>query len=282
MVFHLDKKHFRFIRRLQRSSVEHSIAICSELRAFCDTGSHPARYGFLPESLGLTIRGGDHEGSGVIYRETVPYPLRQGRRVLMPYHSLYAHDPYSHEDKPLAVQLVEMHGGQQPLEYFVQNVTGPILECWVGLVSSRGLLPELHGQNTLAEIDENLEIARAIHRDFQGTYSDSDIRRDLNLELLSKHVAGEEVGTTIFSQYSHVFDGMIGRYLLSRLTRSFCLYFPYEYSFVANAIREYHRSIERWDMAKFPTTTYRFATTAREQAGNDVTLVDTELAPEFR
>lgn len=278
----LDKKHFRFIRRLQRSSVEHSLAICSDLREFCDAGLNPKRYAFLPESLGVVIQGGDYEGSGVIYREIVPYPVKKGRRVLMPYHSLYAHDPNAHQDEPLVVQIVKMHGGQYPVEYFVKHITGPLLESWVTLVSKRGLLPELHGQNTLIEIDKNLKPRRVIHRDFQGTYSDSKIRQKLNLPLFTKHVAGEEPGTTVQSQYSHVFDRMIGQYLLLRLTRAFCLYFPFDYGFVANAIKEYHHGLPGWVEADFPSTSYRFATTAQQQVGNDVSFVDTGILPEFR
>lgn len=278
----LDKKHFRFVRRLQRSSIEHSIAICSDLRAFCDANLHPDRYAFLPESLGVVIQGGDYEGSGIVYREVVPYPHHAGGHVLMPYHSLYAHDPHASEDEPLAVQIVRMHGGRLPMEYFVERVAGPLLDSWVALVSKRGLLPELHGQNTLAEIDGNLEIRRVVHRDFQGTYSDSEIRKGLSLPLFSKHIAGAEPGTTVESQYSHVFDGMIGRYLLLRLTRSFCLYFPFEYTKVANAFREYHHGLPGWTVAKFPPTTYRFAVAARDQVGNDISFVDTEIPPEFR
>ncbi len=168
------------------------------------------------------------------------------------------------------------------MEYFVERVAGPLLDSWVALVSKRGLLPELHGQNTLAEIDGNLEIRRVVHRDFQGTYSDSEIRKGLSLPLFSKHIAGAEPGTTVESQYSHVFDGMIGRYLLLRLTRSFCLYFPFEYTKVANAFREYHHGLPGWTVAKFPPTTYRFAVAARDQVGNDISFVDTEIPPEFR
>ena len=168
------------------------------------------------------------------------------------------------------------------MEYFVENVVGPILESWVALVSKRGLLPELHGQNTLAEIDESFRIRRTVHRDFQGTYSDSGIRKKLHLPLFKKHVVGVETGTTVESQYSHVFDGMMGRYLLHRLIRSFCLYYPVAYGRVAHAIKEYHQGLSGWDIAKFPATTYRFGTTAQHQVGNEVVLVDTGLKPEFR
>lgn len=271
----LNKKHFRFVRRLQRSSVEHSIAICNDLRQACTRLSNKSRYAFLPESLGLVVRGGAHEGSGVIFREPVPYPYVSDTRVMMPYHSLYADDPNRPDDKPLLVQMVELHGGVDKLGYFVSEVVGPILEAWVLLVSTRGLLPELHGQNALAEIDSSFRIRRVVHRDFQGTYSDARIRTNTGLSLFVKHVAGSEVGTTVMSQYSHVFDGMIGRYLLSRLTRTFCRFFAVEYLAVCSVIRDYHRSLSGWDVAEFPKTTYRFESRACEQVGNEVTLVDT-------
>ena len=97
----LDKKHFRFIRRLKRSSVEHSVAICSELRSMCKEITMLARYSFLPESLGLIVVGGKHEGSGTLYREAKPFPHVEEKRIMMPYHSLYALDPNAPGDLPL-------------------------------------------------------------------------------------------------------------------------------------------------------------------------------------
>jgi siderophore synthetase component len=117
------------------------------------------------------------------------------------------------------------------------------------LVSERGLLPELHGQNSLAEIDSMLKLRRIVHRDFQGIYSDSRIRVAKGLPVFTKHVAGTEEGTTIQSQYSNVFDGMIGRYLLERLTKTFCRYFGVRYNKVTQAIAAYHRSLPSWDAA---------------------------------
>jgi len=278
----LDKKHFRFVRRLQRSSVEHSVAICNDLRQFTDTLPDTARYAFLPESLGIVVRGGAHEGSGVIFRETLPCPEVHERRLLLPYHALYAQDPFHPEDAPLLVQMVNIHGPSDKTGYFVSEIIGPLLEAWVMLVSKRGLLPELHGQNTLAEIDEQFRIKRAVHRDFQGTYNDSALRTGLGLPIFTKHVAGSESGTTLESQYSHVFDGMIGRYLISRLTKVFCRHFDMEYSTIARAIRSYHRRMPGYEFARFPGTTYHFATSAHDQNGNDVTFADTGEKPEFR
>ncbi len=278
----LDKKHFRFVRRLRRSSVEHSIGICADLRDFAVSLPAGVRFGFLPESLGIVLSQGTYEGSGVLFRETIAFPQIQEQRILMPYHSLYAPDPFAPADEPLLVQMTKLHAPRRPRDYFVKDIVGPILESWVLLMSRRGILPELHGQNTLAEIGPDLTIRRAIYRDFQGTYSDSAIRRSLGLPEFDKHIAGEEEGTTIASQYSHVFDGMIGRYLLSRMVRAFCRYFGDTYGDVAAAVREYHRGIRGWDTAWFPQTIYRFAVSAQEQLGNDVSLVDSGEVPQFR
>lgn len=278
----LDKKHFRFIRRLKRSSVEHSIAICSELRSLCNELTIPFRYSFLPESLGVIVVGGKHEGSGTLYREAKPFPHVEEKRIMMPYHSLYALDPNAPGDLPLLAQLVLLHGRNDKIGYFISEIVGPILEAWSLLVSKRGLLPELHGQNSLLELDMSLHTKRVVHRDFQGTYSDSNIRTGLGLKLFSKHIVGTEVGTTVQSQYSHVFDGMIGRYLLSRLTKAFCESFHDDYAKVVGAIKEYHHNIPEWKISDFPPTTFRFGNTAKEQAGNEVTLIDTRVPPEFR
>jgi len=278
----LDKKHFRFVRRLQRSSVEHSVAICGDLRQHVAALPNTVRYAFLPESLGIVVRGGTYEGSGIIFREVFPCPVVHEKRLLLPYHALYARDPFHSEDRPLLVQMIELHAKADKIGYFVSEIVAPLLEASVLLVSSRGLLPELHGQNALAEIDEQLRIRRVVHRDFQGTYSDSAIRIGLGLPIFIKHIAGSEPGTTLESQYSHVFDGMIGRYLISRLARVFCQHFAVGYNVVAEAIRSHHRRIPGYKSARFPATTYRFATSARDQTGNEVAFVDTGEKPEFR
>lgn len=278
----LDKKHFRFVRKLKRDSVSHSVAITNDLRGFVGQDAFPGRYAFLPESLGVVLSGGPYDGSGVIFRETTPYPRVEDGRVMLPYHALYAEDPNAPEDKALLIQLVEMHGSSDPLGYFVSEVIGPLIEAWVGLVAGRGILPELHGQNALAEIDQNLHLRRVVHRDFQSIYSDADIRQNRKLPQFSKHISGEERGTTIQSQYSLVFDSLIGRYLLSRLIRRFVAHFTPTYGEVASRIRSYHHSIAGWESANFPATTYRFGSSASEQTGNDVLLVDTGQFPDFR
>ena len=88
----LDKKHFRFVRRLKRSSVIHSIEICNELRTLVFQLPSDSTYSFLPESLGLVILNGPYEESGVLFRETKPASASKDKRIIIPYHSLYPND----------------------------------------------------------------------------------------------------------------------------------------------------------------------------------------------
>jgi len=281
----LDKKHFRFIRRLKRDSVEHSILINEDILEMLESADEESieKFGILPESLGLVINSKEHIDSGVIFRESKPFPPLQEKTVILPYHSLYAEDPNAPNDKPLLVELCIMHSPKDPLGYFIENIIGPIQDAWVLLLNSRGLLPELHGQNALVEIGEDLNIKRLIQRDFQGIYSDSTIRSGHSLKEFKKHIVGSESGTTKKSQYSHVFDGMIGRYLFSRLATTFCKYFTaYSYEAVCEEIKLRFLSIQGNKLDVFPETTDRFNAPVEEQRGNEVELKDTKLPPKFR
>lgn len=74
----LDKKHFRFIRRLKKNSVVHSVEICEEIRKLIPQLTADSTYSFLPESLGLVILNGLHKDSGVLFRETRPAIVYDG------------------------------------------------------------------------------------------------------------------------------------------------------------------------------------------------------------
>jgi hypothetical protein len=110
----LNKKHFRFIRRLKRSSVEHSLAINSDLHQFAENRLNSFRYSFFPESLGIVVLAGEYEGSGTLYREASPPTVVEHGREQIPFHALYAPDQYAPEDEPLLVQLVRLNGGSHP------------------------------------------------------------------------------------------------------------------------------------------------------------------------
>ena len=110
-----------------------------------------------------------------------------------------------------------------------------------------GILPELHGQNTLLELNDNLEPERIVYRDFQGTYVDAKIREEKGLKLpFTKHLAGEESGTDRAKQFSHIYDHNVGHLLLERLTNTFIRDYPqYKYEQVTSEVATMFNSLFR-------------------------------------
>ncbi|MHB1316716.1 MAG: IucA/IucC family C-terminal-domain containing protein [Minisyncoccota bacterium] len=275
----LDKKHFRFRRRLKGSSVAHSIDVNHDLSEAV-LSKHMSFYGYLPESLGL-IYGDRKTGTGVIFREINPRPNVNDHRQLIPYFSLYSRDSFFLHDIPLIIQLIEHNSHADPLGFFVNVLVGFIQDAWVHLVNDRGVLPELHGQNALLEIDSTGIPTRIVHRDFQSLYSDRDIRTRRNIPQFTKHFAGTEDNITKDQQYSLVFDHFISKYLFERMVKSFIEFYP-KYSFrdVSFKIGERFKNIPNNRLDVFPETVFRFS--KQVLTDNHVTLVDTGEIPMFR
>ena len=275
----LDKRHFRFRRRLKGSSVKHSVSISRDIADAVKIGSVPF-YGYLPESLGF-IYGDISRGIGVIFREITPRPIVSDLRQLIPYFSLYSRDVFAPNDIPLLIELIELNSSNDPLGFFVSYIVGFVQDAWVWFVRERGILPELHGQNALIEIDAYGFPRRLIHRDFQSIYSDSRIRESKGLPQFEKHIIGIEDGITYPQQYSIVFDHEISRYLLERMVRIFVLYYSnYSFDYVARVITSRFRDVAGDIIDMFPQTTYRFS--KQSMIGNSVTIVDTKEKPIFR
>jgi len=275
----LDKRHFRFIRRLKGSSVEHSITVNRDIRLTTETGTIPF-YAYLPEVIGL-IYGDTQTGTGVIYRELKPRPLVSEPRILVPYFALYSHDGYSLQEKPLMFDLIERNNASDPMEFFVNVLVGLVQDTWSYFVANRALLPELHGQNTCLEIDINGLPTRIVHRDFQSLYSDRERRNDLSLPQFKKHHAGEEDNINKQQQYSLIFDHFISNYLFTRMVKTFVFLYPkYKFDDVAKQMKTRFRSIKGNPLDVFPDTTYRFG--KQNMVGNEVTVENTGEIPLFR
>ncbi|MEK7106513.1 MAG: IucA/IucC family protein, partial [Patescibacteria group bacterium] len=275
----LDKRHYRFIRRLKGSSVDHSIRISQELERITSIDSFP-EYAFLPESLGVVV-GDKNEGAGVLFREVIPRPIVPENRVLIPYFSLYATDLKSPDDLPILIQLVQKNASQgKELEFFTNEVIGKIVRTWTHFATEYGLLLELHGQNTLLEVDEQLRPQRMIHRDFQSIYIDKEVRETKGLSLpVVKHVVGEEQGTTKPTQYSIAYDHQVGDFLFDRLSNTFRTYYSqYSYDDVAKRVREMFRSGFGNPRQVFPRETYTYG----KQEGNEVNLIQKHTEAIYR
>ncbi len=276
----LDKRHFRFIRRLKGSSVDHSVRISQELERVTALDTSITEYAFLPESLGI-VAGDKNDGAGVLFREIIPRPFAKDSRTLVPYFSLYANDLKNPDDDPILIQLIQKNAVKgKEFEFFTNEVIGKIVRTWTYFASRYGLLLELHGQNTLLEIDENLKPQRIVHRDFQSIYLDKEVRDAQSMETpFTKHLAGQEQGTMKSTQYSIAYDHQVGDYLIDRLSKTFRAYYPqYTFDDVANRVKDMFREGFGNPLRVFPPETYTYG----KQQGNDVNLIVQHNEPIYR
>jgi hypothetical protein len=278
----LDRHHYGFIRSLKRTGVEHSIRMSEEVVNIAT--EHPD-YGLavLPETIGIAFGGHQDEYStGVIYRECDPRPYAEDGRTLVPFFSLYATDLKAPDDNPLLVQLINKHAtvGQE-LDYFLGEFVVRLLRPWCRFVQDHGILLEMHGQNTLLEIDNELQPKRVVVRDFQGMYLDADIRREIGLPVFSTLcLVGNEDGVTRRQHYSHLFDHLIGTLLLHRLTKTFTRHFPaHSYNDVAAEISRLVDGLIETSVW-MPPEAYRFDKQRRQ--GKLVWIEKSREKPTFR
>jgi len=219
---HLNKRLSKYIRRLSPSSVEHSINISNALESCIDTC--PETFGFLAESIGIVSKELNY---GMIIREQIPRPIinkkiinmtekednknENDERYYLPLFSLYSKDLKHPEDKTLFSQIVDTNH-ITPLELFMEKYLRPLFIGMNYCINNQGILLEPHGQNVLVEIDNNYNITRLIHRDFQSIYVNNDIRKRNGLKTpFKKHIMDIECPSEV--SYSLVYDHFIGRYV---------------------------------------------------------------------
>lgn len=217
----LDILHYRFNRKLKGDSVRFCIEVNEILKNYCNKNIS-IDFAILPESLGV-INGIKGHDSGILFREFVPYPYSQEKRMLIPYFSLYSRDVNSPAFAPLLVQLIEHNKPKDKLNFFLNKFISPIIQTWLDVLYKTGLLLEMHGQNILIEINSRGKLKRIVYRDFQSVYFDPNIRKSINQPLLIKHCLE---ASNIKLHYSYIYDWMIGKFLFQRLINTFLKHYP--------------------------------------------------------
>jgi len=239
---HLNIRLSKFIRRLRRDSVEHSIRISDVLHREVANGRAPESFAFLPESVGLT-----YDDIGMLVREAKPFPLGDNR-IMAPLFSLYGKDFKNPDDPTLFEQLVKLHR-RKPIDYFVNEIVTPLLTN-MGYFIEKGLLLEPHGQNVLVEMDKSFNIKRMVHRDFQSMYVEPRIGKRFD-----KHIMGKECDPEV--SYSLVYDQYVGEYVFDHFAGILEGAYGYGKKWTQTAVRDAFDRI--MDQSKFPRGHYRMA-----------------------
>ena len=219
---HLNKKISRFVRRLTRSSVIHSVQISRECEKITKDKDCPKKFAYFPESIGVVHK---RLGVGYLIREFVPRPIIQEKRFLIPFFALYSKDQFHPEDLPLLGQMIGAQQVHAPLEYFEKKILTPFIQCWAFAFTKYGLLFESHAQNTLLEVDEHGNPRRIVQRDFQSIPIDPDIRAQQKLpNHFKKHIIGREDYPKLL-EHSLLYDHFVCDYLFGSFATFFEEYY---------------------------------------------------------
>lgn len=211
---HFIKLHYpryisRFVRPMPRNVIENSISVSRGLRNINLTN-----FGFLPETIGIAY--GDGPSSwGFIIREIYSRPSSAYKPFLIPFFSLYSQDINSPNDLPLLVQLIEYHKAD-PQDFIISKIMEPVIAIWCACIRQAGFLLEMHGENTLLELNKNYSPSRIVYRDFDISI-DLEVRKSLSLH---NDFAG--LGHSKYEpekKYSLSYDIYIGHHLFDYIAK---------------------------------------------------------------
>jgi len=210
---HFIKLHYpryisRFIRRMTKNIIQNSVEVSKGLSHI----SAP-HFGFLPETIGIAFGEGP-QSWGFIIRETLARPMLDEKRFLIPLFALYSRDLKKSRDLPLIIQLIELHE-QDPVKFTLEYIMKPIIKIWCLSLKEAGFLFEMHGENTLLELNDQRFPVRIVYRDLDIDI-DIEMREKLGLHInfpKTRHITYEREKT-----YSLIYDGFIGHHLFDYIT----------------------------------------------------------------
>lgn len=206
---HYPRRISRFIRRLRKNNIESSIEASKDLEHFS-----LEEFSYLPETIGITY-GSDRDCWGFIIRENIPRPKIKEKRFLIPLFALYSQDLKEPKDLPILVQIIQFLN-KDPQLFTLNYIMKPIIHIWCTTLIKRGLLLEMHAQNTLLELDIKLSPRRIVYRDLDINIDQQwREKNQLQVPFPKSHLIKPSEREGIFSlQY----DGFIGHHLFDYLS----------------------------------------------------------------
>lgn len=204
-------------RELNRRRVRISVATSIELSRLRASGVLDARTDFLAEPVGVvhpsSIVYHENDEVGLLVRDTSPLTPRRAGLTVLPCFSLTSGDRLVSEDEPLLVQLIRQHGWN--VDDFAEALIAPLLRSYFELALSFGIIPEMHGQNTLVEIDPDGRCTRVVHRDLLDMVCDPLVRAARRLPVPTGMRSRELSDTDgVYDWRSWAFDFKFAEYTL--------------------------------------------------------------------
>ena len=220
----LPKRISRFKRDLNEQSIRHSLRISKEIKNLCNKTEN---FACLHEIIGLC-----YENVGCLFREFNPSPKRKNR-MLLPLFSLYSYD-YKNPKENLLIEQISKKS-KIPIINIIEWVIKNIIEFWCLAIKERGLILEMHAQNTLLELDNKFNPKRIVVRDFCSVGIDKKVRENLGLDLnFSKRLIGVNANFNRKEEYSLVYDYLICHHFLIPLLKICCNMYNLDFEYLKN------------------------------------------------
>lgn len=268
---HYPRRISRFIRRLRENTIQNCLTASKDLENLSIEN-----FGYLPETIGMSYGTGP-DSWGFIIRETNPRPTLKNKHSLIPLFSLYSQDLNHPDDLPLLIQLIKFLK-EDPKTFTLNHIMKPIIQIWCTALQERGLVFEMHGQNTLLELDSSLRPSRIIYRDLD-VYIDTGIRETLQLPMQfpKSHLIMDENRERI---YSLKYDAFIGHHLFDYLSSLLEKFYKIDPKIIQADCKEtFYKSFPRADLY-FKDKTFYYSDEIFSE--NKHKIIETNDPPKWR
>lgn len=218
----------------------------------------PRSFGLLHEAgtRVLVTPGGDEVG--MVWRKGAPVCANRVA-YMIPFFALFSMDRRSPGDPLLLVQILDKHA-RLPLDFLVESVLGPVIDCYSALVTRLGYQPECNAQNLLLGVDDLLRPTAIIFRDMGRVEKDLSLREQLGLrtDFASAPYKCISRGDQLYRvRHSFAFDFKLSHYILLPIEDVLCKVYGVARERVRMAFRERaHSFIESVSRDYFPEDGY--------------------------
>lgn len=209
----------RITRELREEHILSSIDITNAFLKLIHTDSVPKTFSFFPEHCGKLFRQGK-SNIGYVIREGVPVG-RQSKQIfaLIPAFSLFSVDRQASDD-PVIIQILEHK--KDKISFLLEQLIYPIIDCYFSCVFNGGIQPELHAQNFLIGIDENLNVVSIVLRDLESADKDLLIMGQLGFPFDLKSQPYKCIDANqenYLIKHSFMYDHKLGEYFFDELLK---------------------------------------------------------------
>lgn len=219
---HYPKRLSRFTRRLRQQVIALQLWVAEELWRI-DAPLLPEVGGGVlghdpVQAWGFLIRHAQAPGHARAH-DHAPAPDTGPLPATVPLFALYGHDVRAPGDPTLLEQLVD-HSGQAAQAWLTGQLIEPMVTLFVDTLLQTGCALELHGQNTLLCLSDDLRSTRLVYRDC-AIYIDPAIRtgRGLTRQLPPRNVISHDIDKPREQVFSLVYDCFLGHHTLDYLAR---------------------------------------------------------------